>query len=58
MSTSIYNVDQQNEAVKVFKTDDMAHPGVDKLFSRSSTNIGGPIQLLNRPKPKNLKILL
>ncbi|NEW09629.1 sulfate adenylyltransferase [Paenibacillus sp. SYP-B3998] len=53
--TSIYKVDQQNEAIKVFKTDDMAHPGVDKLFSRSSTNIGGPIQLLNRPKPKKFE---
>jgi sulfate adenylyltransferase len=54
-ATSIYKVDQQNEAIKVFKTDDMAHPGVDKLFSRSSTNIGGPIQLLNRPKPKKFE---
>ncbi|WP_261303066.1 sulfate adenylyltransferase [Paenibacillus andongensis] len=54
-TTSIYKVDQQNEAIKVFKTDDMAHPGVDKLFSRSSTNIGGPIQLFNRPKPKKFE---
>jgi sulfate adenylyltransferase len=54
-TTSIYKVDQQNEAIKIFKTDDMAHPGVDKLFSRSSTNIGGPIQLLNRPKPKKFE---
>jgi len=53
--TSIYKVDQQNEAVKVFKTDDMAHPGVDKLFSRPSTYVGGPIQLLNRPKPKKFE---
>lgn len=53
--TSIYKVDQQNEAIKVFKTDDMAHPGVDKLFSRSSWNIGGPIQLLNRPKSKKFE---
>ncbi|MDQ0903442.1 sulfate adenylyltransferase [Paenibacillus sp. V4I7] len=54
-ATSIYKVDQKNEAIKIFKTDDMAHPGVDKLFSRSSTNIGGPIQLLNRPKPKKFE---
>ncbi|NOV00559.1 sulfate adenylyltransferase [Paenibacillus planticolens] len=52
---SIYTVDQANEAVKVFKTDDMAHPGVDKLFSRSSTYIGGPIRLLNRPKPEKFE---
>ncbi|WP_019535624.1 sulfate adenylyltransferase [Paenibacillus ginsengihumi] len=49
---SIYNVDQKNEAVKVFKTDDTAHPGVQKLFSRPSTYIGGPVQVLNRPKPE------
>lgn len=49
---SIYNVDQKNEAVKVFKTDDTEHPGVQKLFSRPSTYIGGPVQVLNRPKPE------
>lgn len=54
-TTSIYKVDQVNEAVKVFKTDDLAHPGVDKLFSRSSTNIGGSIQMLSRPKPKKFE---
>lgn len=54
-TTSVYNVDHANEAVKVFKTNDMAHPGVDKLFSRSSTNIGGSIQMLSRPKPKKFK---
>jgi sulfate adenylyltransferase len=54
-TTSIYNVDHANEAVKVFKTNDMAHPGVDKLFSRSSTNVGGSIQMLNRPKPKKFE---
>jgi sulfate adenylyltransferase len=48
---SIYKVDQKREAVHVFKTDDTEHPGVQKLFSRSSTYVGGPIQLLNRPKP-------
>jgi sulfate adenylyltransferase len=52
---SIYNVDQKNEAVKVFKTADEAHPGVQKLFSRPSTYVGGPIQVLNRPKPKKFE---
>lgn len=49
---SIYRVDQQEEAVKVFKTDDPAHPGVQKLFSRPSTYVGGPIWVLNRPQPE------
>lgn len=54
-TSSIYEVDHVNEAVKVFKTDDIAHPGVEKLFSRPSTNIGGAIQLLNRSKPKQFE---
>jgi sulfate adenylyltransferase len=53
--TSIYEVDQKNEAVKVFKTDDIEHPGVQKLLSRPSTYLGGPIQMLNRPKPKKFE---
>ncbi|KOP66340.1 sulfate adenylyltransferase [Bacillus sp. FJAT-18019] len=49
---SIYQVDQQVEAVQVFKTDDPEHPGVKKLFERPSTYVGGPIQVLNRPQPE------
>jgi sulfate adenylyltransferase len=52
---SIYQVDQKNEARKVFKTDDTEHPGVQKLLSRPNTYLGGPIQLLNRPKPKKFE---
>ncbi|WP_426449926.1 sulfate adenylyltransferase [Paenibacillus sp. S-38] len=52
---SIYQVDQKNEAVKVFKTDDPAHPGVQKLFSRPNTYIGGPVQVLNRPRPEKFE---
>lgn len=48
---SIYQVDQSEEARNVFKTDDPEHPGVKKLFEKSSTYVGGPIQVLNRPKP-------
>lgn len=49
---SIYTVDHKAEAVKVYKTDDIEHPGVRKLMSRSSTYLGGPIHVLNRPQPK------
>jgi sulfate adenylyltransferase len=48
---SIYQVDQQKEAVQVFRTNDEAHPGVQKLLSRPATYIGGSLQILNRPKP-------
>jgi ATP sulphurylase len=47
---SIYRVDQKDEARKVFKTDDPEHPGVAKLYERSSVYVGGPITVLNRPK--------
>lgn len=49
---SIYSVDQRVEAVNVFKTDDLEHPGVQKLLSRSSTYVGGAITVLNRPQPE------
>ncbi|WP_282937989.1 sulfate adenylyltransferase [Paenibacillus sp. RC67] len=52
---SIYEVDQKNEAVKVFKTDDEDHPGVQKLFSRPSINVGGSIHVLNRPMPEKFE---
>jgi len=45
-----YAVDQKEEAVKVFKTDDLEHPGVAKLFERPSTYVGGAITVVNRPQ--------
>lgn len=52
---SIYQVDQKVEAVKVYKTDDLEHPGVQKLLSRPSTYVGGSITVLNRPKPEKFE---
>lgn len=52
---SIYNVDQKHEAVNVFKTDDLEHPGVKKLLERSSTYVGGDITVLNRPQPEKFQ---
>lgn len=49
---SIYTVDQQKEAINVFKTDDLEHPGVQKLYERSSIYVGGDITILNRPTPE------
>ncbi|MCI1778269.1 MAG: sulfate adenylyltransferase [Paenibacillus lautus] len=49
---SVYQVDQQVEAVQVFKTDDPEHPGVKKLLERPVTYVGGPVQVLNRPQPE------
>lgn len=52
---SIYTVDQKHEAVQVFKTDDLEHPGVAKLMGRPSTYVGGPITVLNRPQPEKFQ---
>lgn len=52
---SIYTVDQSYEALKVFKTDDNAHPGVQKLLERSNTYVGGEITVLNRPQPEKFR---
>ncbi|NDI37024.1 sulfate adenylyltransferase [Chengkuizengella sediminis] len=49
---SIYDVDQSLEAEKVFKTSENEHPGVQKLYTKSSTYVGGAIQVLNRPQPE------
>ncbi|MCR8645761.1 sulfate adenylyltransferase [Paenibacillus sp. N1-5-1-14] len=48
---SVYQADQEYEAVKVFKTADPEHPGVAKLYSKPAYYVGGPIQVLNRPRP-------
>ncbi|WP_054956035.1 sulfate adenylyltransferase [Paenibacillus dakarensis] len=52
---SIYQVDQREEALQVFKTDDPEHPGVQKLFERSDIYVGGSIELLHRPEPDKFK---
>lgn len=52
---SIYRIDQREEARQVFKTDDIEHPGVQKLFERSATYVGGPIEVLTRPEPDKFK---
>jgi len=49
---SIYKVDQREEAGNVFKTDDLEHPGVKKLFERSPIYVGGEVTVLNRPQPE------
>jgi len=52
---SIYNVDQAEEALNVFRTNDPEHPGVKKLMERSNIYVGGSIQVLNRPEPAKFK---
>jgi len=52
---SLYKADQRREALSVFKTDDAEHPGVQKLYNRPNTYVGGAITVLNRPKPEKFQ---
>jgi len=52
---SIYTADKKREAIQVFKTDSLEHPGVVKLFDRPDVYLGGPIRVLNRPKPEKFE---
>ncbi|WP_301109713.1 sulfate adenylyltransferase [Sporosarcina sp.] len=49
----IFEPDQQEEAVKVYKTADLQHPGVAKLHDRGHVYLGGPIKLIKRIEQKN-----
>ncbi|MCJ7841427.1 sulfate adenylyltransferase [Lederbergia sp. NSJ-179] len=46
----IYASDKRFEAEMVYKTTEMAHPGVNKLFNRPDFYLGGPITLIKRPE--------
>ena len=52
---SVYKVDLKHEAINVYKTDEIAHPGVAKLYARPNTYVGGSIQVLNRPQPEKFQ---
>jgi sulfate adenylyltransferase len=47
---NIYEVNHEEEAIQVFRTNDLNHPGVAKLYSKSKFNLGGPLQVVNRVK--------
>jgi sulfate adenylyltransferase len=49
--TDVFPSDKAREAATVYRTTDMAHPGVRKLYERPSYCVGGPITLLNRKRP-------
>ncbi|MBC8079327.1 MAG: sulfate adenylyltransferase [Gorillibacterium sp.] len=49
--SSLYKADHAHEAIKVFKTVDEQHPGVNKMRSRSNLYAGGAIFALNRKQP-------
>jgi sulfate adenylyltransferase len=45
----VYEPDKTIEAINVYGTSDIAHPGVKKLHDRKEVYVGGKITLLKRP---------
>ncbi|HRC61675.1 MAG: sulfate adenylyltransferase [Dehalococcoidia bacterium] len=44
-----FDADRPREALKVYRTDDMAHPGVEAIFAQGNTLIGGSVQVFALP---------
>jgi len=44
-----YRYDKEREAQMVYRTTDLKHPGVARLFAQGDVLLGGDIYLLNRP---------
>ena len=47
---SLYSVDKTDEARKVFRTEDSAHPGVEALLATAGLRIGGPVSVIELPQ--------
>ena len=51
--TQKYRYDQEREAVNVYRTSDLKHPGVQVVYHQGSINLAGPVWLLQRePHPQ------
>ena len=44
----IYEPNKQQEAKNVYGTEDLAHPGVAKLFERPAIYVGGEVTLIKK----------
>jgi sulfate adenylyltransferase len=47
----VFEADRRNEAAKVFRTTEEAHPGVAQVYAEGSTLVGGPVTVFARPEP-------
>lgn len=45
-----YSYDKEREAVNVYGTSDLAHPGVSVLYGQGNILLGGKIRVVSRPK--------
>ncbi|KFF40989.1 MAG: sulfate adenylyltransferase [Candidatus Atelocyanobacterium thalassa] len=50
--TQKYKYQKNEEAIKVYKTEDEKHPGVQVLYKQGKINLAGPIWLLKRSENK------
>ncbi len=50
-----YSHDKEKEAVQVYGTKDMAHPGVAKVFEMGDILIGGRVSVIHRVKQEDFK---
>jgi sulfate adenylyltransferase len=48
----VYGVDREFEAREVFRTTDLAHPGVAALYAQDEWRVAGPVRVLPRPQPE------
>ena len=47
----VFEADRADEAAKVFRTTDDAHPGVAQVYAEGSVLVGGPVTVFQRPEP-------
>jgi sulfate adenylyltransferase len=45
-----YTYDRREEAIQVFRTDDEAHPGVQRLYTQGEVYLGGPVRAFSEGK--------
>lgn len=49
---SCFVPDKMREAELVFRTVDLAHPGVKKVFEKPDLYVGGSVEILQKPQPE------